>query len=311
MGHQYTPANTLPTDYTIPDSGDDDDAPTFNVALEALGDRTEYILLHGARLTVEEFTTPGAFTWTCPARCTVVRVRGVGGGGSAGGGRSSGGAFSAGGGSGGGGAKQGYADIAVTPGNVYNGFIASGGAGVGAGVDGNDGGDSYFTGDTQTVTFYGGGGGAKGFDPAGANYGRGGPSIRNGVPFAALAALGLAPDEGQGGWSYTGTGGAKPSTAFRTGGHAPTARGAAPGTDNHPTLGGFGGGGGGASGYPGSVAGAGGAGGAATGGTGSAGTLGAGSGGGGGSGSGGGDVGGPSLAGGDGAITLEYALETP
>lgn len=43
MGHQYTGTDSYPTDFTIPDDLDDDKASSFNVAFEALGDRTTHL----------------------------------------------------------------------------------------------------------------------------------------------------------------------------------------------------------------------------------------------------------------------------
>lgn len=307
MGEQYAGDDTVfPEDFTIPDDGDDEDASSVDVALEALGDRTAYLKEHSPRLQTAEFTTPGTHNWTAPARVTRVRARGVGGGGSGGAG-TFGSLAGDGGGSGGGGARQGEGEVEVVPGDVYVVTVAAGGASPPSNTSGNDGEDSSFAGVT-TLTFYGAGGGGKGTDPSGDNYGRGGPAIRNGAAFAAQAALGPAPEEGVGGWSYTGSGGPVPAAPYRTGGHSPVARGGAPGTDNHPTLGAFGGGGGGASGYAGNVPGVGGAGGSAAGSPGTAGTLGSGGGGGGGAISA--NPGGAGGAGGDGAITLSWTEDT-
>lgn len=44
MGHQYAGADTYPSDFTIPDDLDDDKAATFNVAFEALADRTTHLV---------------------------------------------------------------------------------------------------------------------------------------------------------------------------------------------------------------------------------------------------------------------------
>ncbi len=43
MGTQYAGSQTFPSDYTIPDDGDPEDAASVNVALEALGDRTAFL----------------------------------------------------------------------------------------------------------------------------------------------------------------------------------------------------------------------------------------------------------------------------
>jgi hypothetical protein len=303
MSSTYAGANAFPASFTIPDDGDAENASTVNVPLEALADRTVYLQQHSPRLTTQEYTTPGSYTWVAPTRVTKVRVRGIGGGGSGGAGTGGGGGTNQGGGSGGGGAKQAVAEVAVVPGSSYTVTVAAGGTSPTTG-DGHDGGDSSFAGVT-TVTFYGAGGGGTGNSPGGPAYGVGGPPLRNGVPIAPQAAIGLAPPEGQGGWSATSNTAPAATTAMRTGGHSAVARGGAPGVDHDPTgVGTWAGAGGGASGYAGNVPGTGGAGGlpGLAGGAGVAGTLGAGGGGGGGS----AVTGGAGGAGGNGAITLSW-----
>lgn len=53
MGHQYAGANAFPANFTIPDDGDADQAASFNVAYEALGDRTVFV---NSRVATEEAT---------------------------------------------------------------------------------------------------------------------------------------------------------------------------------------------------------------------------------------------------------------
>ncbi len=87
----------------------------------------------------QAYTTPGSYTWVCPAGVTSVSVVCVGGGGSGGA------AYWAGGGGGGGG--LGYINnYAVTPGNSYSVVVGAGGVGVSAssGGQGTSGGASTF-----------------------------------------------------------------------------------------------------------------------------------------------------------------------
>lgn len=83
----------------------------------------------------QEFTTPGTYTWTCPANVFSVSVVCVGGGG--------GGNFA--GTSGGGGGLGWKNDIFVTPGNSYTVVVGAGGAGgVGYPNPSANGSNSYF-----------------------------------------------------------------------------------------------------------------------------------------------------------------------
>ncbi len=43
MSSQYAGTAVFPTDFTIPDDGEDRSAASVNVALEALGDRTVFL----------------------------------------------------------------------------------------------------------------------------------------------------------------------------------------------------------------------------------------------------------------------------
>lgn len=53
MAHTYTPTATWNTGYTIPDDGDDRDAASVDVALEALGDRTQFLYARSAPGTID------------------------------------------------------------------------------------------------------------------------------------------------------------------------------------------------------------------------------------------------------------------
>jgi hypothetical protein len=91
------------------------------------------------------YTTPGTYSWTCPAGVTSVCVVSVGGGAGDAGGQSQGG--------GGLGWKN---DIPVTPGSSYTVVVGRAGpAGWQGGAGLNNGGDSYFI-DTSTVAGFGG-----------------------------------------------------------------------------------------------------------------------------------------------------------
>lgn len=92
-------------------------------------------------------------TWTCPAGVTSVAIWCYGGGGGGGGATISGGNGSG----GGGGGAFAFANVSVTPGNVYTVTVGAGGTGV-SGGNGNNGGDSWFS-TTSTVIAKGGNGG--------------------------------------------------------------------------------------------------------------------------------------------------------
>ena len=100
------------------------------------------------------YTTPGTYSWTCPAGVTLVCVVCIGGGG--GGMYYSSGTYSmAGGGGGGLGWKN---NISVTPGQNYTVVVGDGGLAGYYSANSTAGGDSYFI-DINTVL---GGGGAPG-----------------------------------------------------------------------------------------------------------------------------------------------------
>lgn len=87
MGTQYPGSDAFPSDFTIPDDLDDDMAASFNVAFEALGDRTvynkarlaDYIANHSPRVRILEFLASGSFT--TGARDVACFAAGCGGGG--------------------------------------------------------------------------------------------------------------------------------------------------------------------------------------------------------------------------------------
>ena len=147
----------------------------------------------------EDFTTPGAFTWTCPTGVTSVCVVAIGAGGTGSAGNTAG----QGGGPGGGG--LGWKNfITVTPGQSYTVAVGA----VGAAESGQDGGDSYFI---NTTTVKGGGGkgastqsGQPGGDYVGDGGGNGGQGGDGG-----LSTGGTGYEGGGGGaGGYSGAGGA-------------------------------------------------------------------------------------------------------
>lgn len=93
----------------------------------------------------QQYTTPGTYSWTCPAGVTSVTVVCVGGGGSGNG-------FQVGAG-GGGGALSYSNSVTVTPGSSYTVVVGAGGLPAGANA-GGDGGDSSFN--STTVLAKGG-----------------------------------------------------------------------------------------------------------------------------------------------------------
>lgn len=161
------------------------------------------------------YTTPGTYSWTCPANVYDVEVLCVGGGGSASWGW---GTHSSSGGAGGGGGGTGWKNnIAVNPGSSYTVVVGAGGVSslsssiTGAGQAG---GNSYFI-NTSTVKG-GGGGGGSGITPgAGGSYtgNGGGNGGAGGVPPGTFTTAG-----GGGAGGYTGNGGTGAGTAAATAG---------------------------------------------------------------------------------------------
>lgn len=161
------------------------------------------------------FTTPGTYSWTCPAGVNFVHVVCIGGGGGGGGNGS--------GGSGGGGGGLAWKnDIPVVPGQSYTVGVGSGSAFTSSTTVRQTGGTSYFI-SLDTVAAYGGqtglasnpqsGGAGGGYFPTGGSGGGGGSTT--------------ATDTGGGGGGaggYTGFGGA--GGAYATNGSAGTGGGA-------------------------------------------------------------------------------------
>lgn len=130
---------------------------------------TDYFDLHflAYRPTGEaRFVATGSHSWTCPGGVTAVTVTALGAGG-AGGGNSG---VAKGGGGGGGGWAVRHA-VAVTPTSSYSLTVGKGGVYAPGPGESQDGGDSTFTGDSQSVT---GGGGTHGEDAPPGTGGAGG-----------------------------------------------------------------------------------------------------------------------------------------
>ena len=151
----------------------------------------------------QSYTSPGTFSWTCPAGVLYVHVVCVGGGGGATG-------SSAAGCGGGGGGLAWRNDIPVTPGTSYTVVVGSGGIG-GTTTGATAGGASYFA-NTSTVVAYGGGQGINNGSSSGGGYfptgGNGGGSTQS---------SGTASSGGGGAGGYSGAGGAGNSTAGTAG----------------------------------------------------------------------------------------------
>jgi hypothetical protein len=164
----------------------------------------------------QEYTTPGTYSWTCPAGITSVSAVCVGGGG-AGGARGThltNGSSAQGGYGGGLGWKN---NISVTPGQTYTVVVGSGGQppiSNSSDDEGGDGGDSYFV-NATTVKGGGGDGGLPGsdssvvFQMAGAGYvgDGGGYGGRGGVGQDFTGSPNNTSGGGGGAGGYSGNGG--------------------------------------------------------------------------------------------------------
>lgn len=198
MGSQYAGnPNFFPTDYTIPDDSDPPTAAAFNVALEALGDRTAYLAANLTTIDVASFATTDTFV--APPGTTHAIVEGWGGGGGGGGGASSGGvADVTAGGGGGGGALRCTMVVPMVAGETYQAEIGSGGSGSTSYA--NNGSSSTIKRESDGLvlcTFLGAGGGKKGGSvesagPMGEQYTSGAPGApiqTPAVPFPYMVTL--------------------------------------------------------------------------------------------------------------------------
>lgn len=206
MGHQYSGTPVYPSSFQIPDDGDAKNAASVDVALEALGDRTQY--LKTQKLSVG---TPTVYitsqTITVPAGCRLLHYSMYGGGG--GGGAGAAGIattniFTSGGGGGGGAILvQGF--LFVTPGEQIQLVIGAGGiGGLSSSLPGNSGGNSSIirvTGSVVLAVAVGGGGGGGGTRTVSGQtkafaYGMGGPSPR---PDPGAEVQAVIPENGEAG----------------------------------------------------------------------------------------------------------------
>lgn len=268
MGEQYAGDDVFPEDFTIPDDGDPPTAAAMNVALEALGDRTQFLKNRIFSKTIVTVTTSGPVV--APAKANAAILDGIGGGGGGGAGTGSANAdFRSSGGAGGGGAVRSVVMVPITGGATYDVVVAPGGAGgdgdaSAVGEGGADGGDSTFTENatsTLLATFRGAGGGqGGGVETLGAGGGgvlvsRGGLAVRGSPPLSYPAASAAKPDLAlyrapqQGGVSATSN-----VNHFQQAGAAPQGyAGGAPGSADATQVGSYhgagAGGGGGAGGF--------------------------------------------------------------
>lgn len=178
------------------------------------------------------YTSPGTYSWTCPAGVTSVCVVAVGGGGGGAGAATFAGA-------GGGGGLGWINNYAVTPGSAYTVVVGAGGTGGNA-ANGNTGGNSYFV-STATVAGFGGGPGTQTTGGAGGSGGACFPSTQGGQGGAGGASATLTGGGGGAG-GYTGNGGLGGATS--TAGTAGTggAGGGGGGSSSSNSRGGGGGG---------------------------------------------------------------------
>jgi len=150
------------------------------------------------------YTTPGTYSWVCPAGVAYVNVVCVGGGTGFRSGTNAGGATAA-GASGAGGGLGWKNNIAVTPGNSYTVVVGAGGVSIAATTNGstNPGGNSYFI---STSTVMGQGGKSGTFTTVGLGGGYVGDGGGNGGDANPSVAVTIAPGGGGAG-GYAGNGG--------------------------------------------------------------------------------------------------------
>ncbi|MES2285245.1 MAG: hypothetical protein V4547_06110 [Bacteroidota bacterium] len=160
---------------------------------------TSSVVVTGVPQSQVAYTTPGTYSWTCPAGVTSVCVVAVGGGGGGGYQWSSGG--------GGGGGLGWKNNITVVPGNVYTVVVGVGGSvQANAYNAGTEGGNSYFI-SLATVAGYGSGrGGVLGSTTVSPAYG-GGYNGDGGGAGGRGAIGGSWTDAGAGAGGYAGKGG--------------------------------------------------------------------------------------------------------
>lgn len=194
------------------------------------------ILINDTSVTppTAEYTSPGTYSWTCPAGVTRVNALCIGGGGGGGMATRPLATYRDGGGGGGGGLGW-RNNISVTPGQTYTVVVGAGGSGASTvGITGSNGGNSFFS-SSSTVCGFGGAGGLGGNfggsgGQGGSYNGDGGGRGGNG---GGGSAGGLRSGGGGGAGGYSGDGGY---------GGTGTSSAAAPGLAANTSGGGAGGG---------------------------------------------------------------------
>ena len=226
-GATVTVSNTAPSSPTYGDLWLDSSTDVFKLRLSSAWTNilTSPGIVYPATNGEQSYTSPGTYSWTCPAGVTYVHVVCVGGGG--------GGTGSSSGGCGGGGGGLAWRnDIPVTPGTSYTVVVGAGGAG-GTTTGSTAGGNSYFA-NTSTVVAYGGGAGAYNGSATGGGYFPNGGNGGNSTQSSSTASSG-----GGGAGGYTGNGGSGTSTSGTAG------AGGGGGAGGTGISGGYAGGGGG------------------------------------------------------------------
>jgi len=161
-------------------------------------------LTQTAGRTTTVYSTPGSFSWVCPAGVFSVRVMVWAGGGGGGGATAAGNSVA----SSGGGGEYREGVFSVVPGNSYTVVVGAGGtAGNNSPTNGGTGGSSSFGGFISTVGGSGGiaaSGAVQGTAGAGGNGGSGGSIARTGLGGGVGFAIPSGFVLGQGGPAYTG-----------------------------------------------------------------------------------------------------------
>jgi hypothetical protein len=253
MSSQYAgDPDAFPSDFTIPDDGDAQDASSVNVAFEALGDRTAYLATKGLRVQVFTFNASGTFN--APANAAAIALaEGCGGGGGGGGGRNHAAAdTNVTGGGGGGGALRHLQPIVIVPGGAHAVVIGDGGDGGPAEGGGNNGEDTTLANPSavELLRFPGAQAGANGHPNVGGassySFGEAGAPNRNALDYFLTASTDPASNhtdgiQGHGGHGVSG--GNNASTNPRNGSPQGSFVGGAPGTPNMTSSGSYRGGG--------------------------------------------------------------------
>lgn len=177
----YTPTPVELGDITIPADGEDVDAASVNVPLEAIADGVAF--LHALGMKSKTFTADG--TWNSPANCGAigfVEMYGGGGGGGGGGRAGTTNTDSGCGGGGGAGAQRVLVAVPLAASTAYTVDVGAGGSAGAVETSGGDGAQSSF----GTIAYARGGGG--GCSTADVPAGSGAPRANRGGPVCQLTA---------------------------------------------------------------------------------------------------------------------------